>query len=151
VNHHTVRSLALVALIGAVGCHHATPAAPATPAPDAPLILNPRGGVPALTVVGLVVADSAGGPPVQAIVELTDLQRRTLPNAVGAFELKEVPSGEHQLVVHALNYAPLFARIVVPYGYLGSTIRIVLATSPSCLDYCDLPPQRGKSRVENLP
>ena len=102
-------------------------------------------------IVGLVVADSASGPPVQALIELTDIQRRTLPNAAGGFEMKEVPSGEHRLAVHAVNYAPLFARIVVPNGHLGAVIRIVLAKSPSCLDYCDLPPQRGKSRVENLP
>jgi hypothetical protein len=117
--------------------------------PDAPLILNPSGRAPALTIVGLVVADSAGGTPVPAVVELTDLRRRIIANTVGAFELKEVPSGEHLLAVHALNYAPLFARVVVPYGYLGSAMRIVLATSPACFDSCDLPPQRGKSRVEN--
>lgn len=139
-----------MSVVGAIGCHHALPAASATPVPDAPLILNP-GHVPALTIVGLVVADSAGGPPVQAVVELTDLRRRTIASTVGAFELKEVPSGEHLLEVHAVNYAPLFARIVAPHGYLGSAVRIVLATSPACLDYCDLPPQRGKSRVENLP
>ncbi|HKC38806.1 MAG TPA: TonB-dependent receptor plug domain-containing protein, partial [Gemmatimonadales bacterium] len=83
--------------------------------------------LPADTVRGRV-ADNAGQPVAQAIVEVTDIGKSVTTGADGAFRVALAP-GRYTLAVRRQGYAPAVREISVASGQPSGTLNIVLTPS----------------------
>jgi hypothetical protein len=63
---------------------------------------------------GIVVTDSTNRPVIAAEVSLVELQRRTITDGRGQFELHDIPPGKHRVVVRRLGFAPLDTILEFP-------------------------------------
>jgi hypothetical protein len=81
------------------------------------------------TIVGTVRDEQSSAPLSGAVVALPDLDRATLTDEVGRYELSGTPSGPHHITVRLLGYAPrTLHALVPPEGTL--TIDILLRPEP---------------------
>src|SRR5258705_11839175 len=83
--------------------------------------------LPADTVRGRV-ADNAGQPVAQAIVEVTDIGKSVTTGADGAFRVALAP-GRYTLAVRRQGFAPAVREISVASGQPSGTLNIVLTPS----------------------
>src|SRR6059036_2075349 len=83
--------------------------------------------LPADTVRGRV-ADNAGQPVGQAIVEVADLGRSVTTGADGSFRIALAP-GRYTLAVRRQGFAPAVREISVGSGHQSGALEIVLAPS----------------------
>src|SRR5258707_9951033 len=83
--------------------------------------------VPADTVRGRV-ADNAGQPVAQAIVEVTDIGKSVTTGADGAFRIALAP-GRYTLTVRRQGFAPAVREISGGRGEPSGRLEIVLAPS----------------------
>src|SRR5258705_2146313 len=83
--------------------------------------------LPADTVRGRV-ADNAGQPVAQAIVEVTDIGKSVTTGADGAFRVALAP-GRYTLAVRRQGFAPAVREISVASGQPSGTLTIVLTPS----------------------
>src|SRR5690349_18350105 len=70
-------------------------------------------GAPADTLRGRVT-DSTGAPLAGVGVSITELDRRTLTDAGGAFTFAQVPAGRYTVVARMAGFAPRAAVVTVP-------------------------------------
>src|SRR5258706_3089082 len=74
-------------------------------------------GSPADTLRGRVT-DSTGAALAGVSVSITELDRRTLSDASGAFAFAQVPAGRYTVVAPMVGFAPRTATVAVPAGPL---------------------------------
>ena len=60
------------------------------------------------------VTDTTGAPLPAVAVSITELDRRTLTDASGAFAFAQVPAGRYTLVARRLGFAPQTVSVTVP-------------------------------------
>ena len=75
------------------------------------------------------VTDTTGVPLAGVSVSITELDRRTLSDASGAFAFAQVPAGRYTVVARMVGFAPRTADVTVP----GAT-PLVLALRPAPLE-----------------
>ncbi|MDQ8164527.1 MAG: carboxypeptidase regulatory-like domain-containing protein [Gemmatimonadota bacterium] len=86
--------------------------APEKPAEVVRLTLDRR-AAPTGTVAGVVVSDSGRAVVIDAEVILPDAARSARSDSSGAFLLRDVPIGEHRVMVRRPGYGPLDAMLSV--------------------------------------
>lgn len=62
---------------------------------------------PTVTISGQVVDAETEAPLPAAVVHLPELSRRVLTDENGSFQLRNVPAGEHVIMIRQLGYEPL--------------------------------------------
>src|SRR2546430_14384926 len=79
-------------------------------------------GGPADTLRGRVT-DSTGAALAGVSVSITELDRRTLSDASGAFAFAQVPVGRYTVVARMVGFAPRTATVAVPAAPVGLALR----------------------------
>ena len=90
------------------------------------------------TIAGRVWDGGTADPVVGAVVTVSDLNRSARTDETGAYELRRVPPGQHEILVHLIGYAPrTFGALVPQDGPLR--IDIWLPPEPVRIPVIDVP------------
>ncbi len=79
-------------------------------------------------VAGSVRNGATNEPLAEAIVSMSDMNRRVLADSAGHYVFRQVPAGPHHIAVRALGFAPRTVHALVP---TGGVLEINVALVPS--------------------
>src|SRR5258706_7218992 len=101
-------------------------------------------GSPADTLRGRVT-DSTGAALAGVSVSITELDRRTLSDASGAFAFAQVPAGRDTVVARMVGVAPRMATVAVPAAPLLLALRPAAVELPALVGAATRGPVRSVS------
>jgi hypothetical protein len=97
---------------------------------------------------GLVVRDSANNPIEGAEVVIAGAAKSMLTGRRGAFRLREVPVGEHDVMVRKLGYGPMMAKVT--FAPNKTVTRRIVLTPVQVLNQVDITTERMRDPMLKL-